>query len=182
MREEVFMAGLGGQGVLLAGQLLAQTAIDLGLEVSWYPSYSPEVRGGEANCTVIIADERVGSPISGRPHNMILMAPRAVDAYLAMGAPGGLLVVNTGFGAVSITREDLTVVPIEADQLAAAAGSERVVNLVLLGAYLGVARPEWIEAAVAAIPRVLPERHHKFVPMNEEAIRRGVEAARMREA
>lgn len=177
MREEVFIAGLGGQGILLAGQLLTQTAIDMGLEVSWYPSYSPEVRGGEATCTVVIADERVGSPISGRPRAMLLMDARAVEKHMSRCAPDGIAVINTSLASADTQRDNLRIVPVQANDIAVAAGSERAANLVMLGAYLAMARPEWIEPTIAAIARVLPERHHKYLPMNEDALRRGAQAA-----
>ena len=177
MREEIFMAGLGGQGVLLAGQLLSQAAMDAGLELSWYPMYSPEVRGGEATCTLVYADERVGSPIAGHPRAVMLMEPRAIAAHMDRCASGGLAVINTSLGEVPIPRDDLTVLRVPADEIAAECGSERAMNLVLLGAYLGAKRPELVELAIAALSEVLPERHHRHIPMDAEALRRGCAVA-----
>ena len=177
MRDEVFMAGLGGQGILLAGQLLAQAAINADLEISWYPSYSPEVRGGEATCTLVVADGRVGSPISGRPQAMVLMEPRATKAHVGRCAPEGLAIINTSMGAVDIERNDLRIVRLPANELAVEAGSERAVNMVMLGAYLALTRPELLETVIESLADVLPERHHGFIPMNEEAIRSGARAA-----
>lgn len=177
MRDEIFMAGLGGQGVLLAGQLLAQAALDAGLEVCWYPMYSPEVRGGEATCTLVYADERVGSPICGRPGAVMLMEPRAIAAHIGRCATGGLAVINTSLGEAPLGRDDLTVIRVPADHIAAECGSERAMNLVLLGAYLGARRPDLVDLAIAALAEVLPERHHRHIPMNAEALGRGREAA-----
>jgi 2-oxoglutarate ferredoxin oxidoreductase subunit gamma len=177
MRHEVFMSGLGGQGIMLAGQVLAQAAMDAGLQVSWFPSYSPEVRGGEANCTVVLSDERVGSPITGSPGTVLLMAPVAVDAYLKDCAPGGLAIINSGLGPVQITRDDVRIVMIDANALAIQAGGERLANMAMLGAWIGLVRPELLDAAVGALKTVLPERHHKWIPANAEAMRLGAAAA-----
>jgi 2-oxoglutarate ferredoxin oxidoreductase subunit gamma len=177
MRQEVFMSGLGGQGIMLAGQVLAQAALDAGLQISWFPSYSPEVRGGEANCTLVLSDGRVGSPITGRPGTVVLMAPAAVDAYLADCAPGGLAIINSGLGPVEITRDDLQVARVDASALAVQAGGERMANMVMLGAWLALACPELLETAVAALTTVLPDRHHKWIPSNAQAIRLGAAAA-----
>lgn len=177
MRQEVFMSGLGGQGIMLAGQVLAQAALDAGLQVSWFPSYSPEVRGGEANCTVVLSDGRVGSPITGSPGTVLLMAPVAVETYLKDCAPGGLAIINSGLGPVAITRDDLRVVIVDANALAAQAGSERLANMAMLGAWLAVAWPELMETAIAALDTVLPERHHKWIPSNAQAMRLGAAAA-----
>lgn len=177
MRQEVFMSGLGGQGIMLAGQVLAQAALDAGLQVSWFPSYTPEVRGGEANCTVVVSDGRVGSPISGSPGTVLLMAPAAVDAYLKDCAPGGLAIINSGLGPVEITRTDVRVVIVDANRLAVQAGNERIANMAMLGAWLALAWPELRDTAIAALPTVLPERHHKWIPSNAEAMRLGAAAA-----
>ena len=175
MREEIFMAGLGGQGVQTAGHILTQAAVDVGLEVTWYPSYSPEVRGGSATCTVVISDTRVGSPIAGRPRAMILMDPKSIAEHIGRCAPQGIAVINTGFGPVDVPRDDLCLISIDADSVAKDAGNERAVNMVMLGAYLAQTRPELLEPSVAALPLVFPQRHHRFLPANEEAMRRGAQ-------
>jgi 2-oxoglutarate ferredoxin oxidoreductase subunit gamma len=177
MRQEVFMSGLGGQGIMLSGQVLAQAALDAGLQLSWFPSYSPEVRGGEANCTLVVSDGRVGSPITGSPGTVILMAPAAVDAYLKTCAPGGLAIINSGLGPVEITRDDLRIVQIDANALAIQAGGERMANMAMLGAWIAVAWPELLDVAIAALTTVLPERHHKWIPSNAQAMRLGAAAA-----
>lgn len=178
MREEVFFAGLGGQGIVLAGQLLAQAGMDAGLEVSWFPSYSPEVRGGEATCTVILAEGRVGSPISGRPRTGILLDPRSIAKFAPSCAPGGTLIINTGLGEVTVEHPDARVIALDGNGIAARLGDDRILNMVMIGAYLQVSRPEMLEATAEALSHVLPERHHRFIPMNLEAIRAGAEAVR----
>lgn len=177
MRHDVLMSGLGGQGVLMAGQLLAQAATEADLQTSWYPSYSPEVRGGSVECTLVIADGRVGSPVIGQPESAVLMAPACVEKYSPRIVTGGLAVLNVGMGREPLGRDDLRVVEIDANAIAADQGSDRIVNLVLAGAWLGIVLPELLEVAVGCLPRVLPERHHKLIPMNAAALREGANAA-----
>ena len=177
MRQEVFMAGMGGQGVLLAGQLLAQTALEAGLELSWFPLYSPEVRGGRATCTLVIADGEVGSPVVGQPGSMILMDGIAVDNHLDRVRPGGLAVVNSSLAGDEVKRDDIDLVAIAATDIAAQLGSERATNMVLLGAY--VATTELVEEQLIqeTLYRILPERYHDYIPTNVAALQRGAQLA-----
>jgi len=175
MRQEVFMAGMGGQGVLLAGQLLAQAALEAGLELSWFPLYSPEVRGGRATCTLVIADGEVGSPVVGRPQRMVLMDGIAVANHLDRIHSGGLVVINTSLASGEVNRDDIKLVTIAATDIAAELGGEQAANMVLLGAYVqasGVVEPQAIEQA---LHRVLPERHHDYIPVNVAALQRGAQ-------
>ncbi len=177
MRQEVFMAGMGGQGVLLAGQLLAQAALEAGLELSWFPLYSPEVRGGRATCTLVIADGEVGSPVVGQPGSVILMDGIAVENHLNRVRPGGLAVVNSSLAGDEVNRNDIDLVAVAATDIAAELGSEQATNMVLLGAYVqatGVVEPQAIEQA---LHRVLPERHHDYIPTNVAALQRGAQLA-----
>jgi len=177
MRQEVFMAGMGGQGVLLAGQLLAQAALEAGLELSWFPLYSPEVRGGRATCTLVIANGEVGSPVVGQPGSMILMDGIAVDNHLDRIQDGGLAIGNSSLVADEVNRDDINLLAIAATDIAAQLGSERATNMVLLGAYVqasGVVYPEAIEQA---LHRVLPERHHDYIAVNVAALQRGAQLA-----
>ena len=177
MRQEVFMAGMGGQGVLLAGHLLAQAALEAGLELSWFPLYSPEVRGGRATCTLVIADGEVGSPVVGQPGSVILMDGIAVENHLNRVRPGGLAVVNSSLAGGDINRDDIDLVAIAATDIAAQLGSERATNMVLLGAYVATTElvgPQLIEETLY---RVLPERHHDYIPTNVAALQRGMQLA-----
>ena len=177
MRQEVFMAGMGGQGVLLAGQVLAEAAMAADLQLSWFPLYSPEVRGGRATCTLVIADGAGGSPVVGEPGSMILMDGIAVDNHLARVRRGGLAVVNSSLAGSQFERDDIRIVAIAANEIAAELGSERAVNMVLLGAFVAathVVRHEFIEQA---LHKVLPERHHDHIPLNMAALERGAQLA-----
>ncbi len=177
MRQEVFMAGMGGQGVLLAGQILAQAALEAGLELSWFPLYSPEVRGGWVTCTLVIADGEVGSPVVGRPQKMILMDGIAVDNYLDRIHSGGLAIINTSLASGEVNRDDIELVTIPATDIAAQLGSEQATNMVLLGAYVQASGVVELQAVEQALHRVLPERHHDYIPTNVAALQRGAQLA-----
>ena len=176
MRQEVFMAGLGGQGALTAGQLLAQAAMSAGLGVTWYPSNSAEMRGGSATCTVVMSEGRVGSPVSGSPGGMLLMAPVAVQEHIARCAAGGVVIVNTSLGDVCAGQDGIRVVSIAATDIARTAGGELAANMVMLGAYLQVSHPELMELTVQALREVIPKRRHSLLPANEKALRAGADA------
>ena len=176
MREEVLMAGTGGQGVLLAGQVLAEAALKCGLEVSFYPSYTPEVRGGRANSTVIIADGPVGSPLAGSFGSLVLMDKLALSEHLARLKPGGLLLVNSTLCGEEPTGADARVIRVPAHELAVKLATERAVNMVMIGAYVAASGIVSLDALEAALKAVLPERHHSYIPMNLAAIAGGAEA------
>jgi 2-oxoglutarate ferredoxin oxidoreductase subunit gamma len=177
MRKEVFMAGTGGQGVLLIGQILAQAALEDGLEVTWFPIYSPEVRGGSTTCTVIISEARVGSPLSARPTVVMVMDQVAADAHVGKTRPGGMVLFNSSL-VTHMDRPDVRLIGIPATATAAEVGDERVANVVMLGAYVGVSQAVQLEALEKAMRVVLPERHHRMLPLNMKALEAGAELAR----
>ena len=178
MREEVLMAGTGGQGVLLAGQVLGEAALASGLEVCSYPDYTPEVRGGRANCTVIVADGPVGSPLAGMVSALVLMDGLAVSEHGARLKPGGLMVVNSSLTSDDDLPTGVRVVKVPALDIANELASERVVNMVMLGAYAGASGLVPLSSLETALRAILPERHHKLIPMNLAAIEGGAKAAR----
>ena len=176
MRKEVFMAGTGGQGVLLVGQILTQAAVEAGLATSWFPVYTPEVRGGSTTCTVIITDGRVGSPISGQPGAIMVMDQVAADAHVSRTRPGGLVLINSSL-VTRVDRDDVTVVGVPATEEAAALGQERVANMIMLGAYVGLTQAVSLESLEQAMRKVLPERHHRMLPANMQALELGARLA-----
>ncbi len=137
MQQEVIVAGFGGQGVLFAGKLLAYTAMEVGKEVTWIPSYGPEMRGGTANCTVVISDEEIGSAFVKNPTAVIAMNKPSLDKFEKLVAPGGVLVVNSSMVDRPVERTDITVVSLPANEIAEEIGSSKSVNMVVLGALLG---------------------------------------------
>jgi len=179
MQKEIIIAGFGGQGVLFAGQVLAYAAMDLGKEVTWIPSYGPEMRGGTANCTVVIADEEIGSPLVQHPPFAIALNLPSYDKYEHEMQPGGVLVVNQSMVDRGAKRADIQTVMVPANEIAEEIGNKKLTNMVTVGA-LVAAMPELVtlEAVEEALRGHLPKRHQHLLPQNFQALRRGYEAAR----
>lgn len=178
----VVMAGFGGQGLLLAGKVLAHAAMAAGLEVSWLPSYGPEMRGGTANVTVCLSPAPIGSPLVGRPSALVVMNQPSLEKFAPRVRPGGVIVVDTSMVPKDPERPDCVVVRVAARDVAKAAGAERSANFVMLGAYVGAAAGapcavslERIEAAVA---EEFEGEKSKWVPSNLAALRAGYEIGR----
>jgi 2-oxoglutarate ferredoxin oxidoreductase subunit gamma len=174
--EEIVIAGFGGQGIILVGKLLAQTAMRAGVEVTYMPSYGAEVRGGTANCMIVISNRQVACPVVGRPNSLIAMNKASVAKFGPQLKPGGLLVFNSSL----VTSEpeldpSVEAVGIPADDIAVELGSPKSANMVMLGAYLGKRSHFTAEQVGQAMPDVLAERLHKTIPVNLQAVRRGVE-------
>ncbi len=173
MQTEIIIAGFGGQGVLFAGQLLSYAAMDAGKDVTWIPSYGPEMRGGTANCTVIVSDEEIGSPLVRNPQAVIAMNLPSLDKYEPLVKPGGVLVVNSSIVNRAPVRTDIRVVTLPANEIAETLGDKRMTNMVLLGALLANLQILPLEAIEKALEAHLPARHHKLLPMNYKALRQG---------
>jgi len=170
----VVIAGFGGQGIILAGKLLSQTAMECGYEVTLMPSYGAEVRGGTANTMIVIADEPIACPIVDRPDSAIIMNKASLAKYAPRIREGGLLVVNTSLVDVEPdAAESVMVLSIPAGDLAIELGSPRSTNMVALGAYLRMRGYMTHEDAARALPQVLAQRYHKLLPINIEALKRG---------
>jgi len=177
MQKEIIIAGFGGQGVLFGGQVLAMAAMDAGREVTWIPSYGPEMRGGTANCTVVIADEEIGSPLVEHPPLAIALNLPSFDKYEQALQPGGTLVVNQSMVDREARRTDITVLMVPCNQIAEEVGSRKLVNVVAVGA-LASALPELgLKALEKALTDHLPARHKDLLAKNHEALRRGFAAA-----
>ncbi len=176
--EEVVIAGFGGQGIILAGKLLAQTAMKAGKEVTYMPSYGAEVRGGTANCMVIIADEPIACPVVGKPDSLVVMNNASLDKFAPHLKNGGLLVMNSSLiDDKPKLDESIEILKVPADEIAVQLGNAKVANMVALGAYLGRRGHLTTDAAAEALPDVLAERYHKTLPINTEALRRGAQFA-----
>ena len=173
MQTEIIIAGFGGQGVLFAGMLLSYSAMESGLEVTWIPSYGPEMRGGTANCTVIISDEEIGAPMVSHPKVALVFNRPSLDKYEDIVKTGGVIVVNSSMVDRPVKRTDLTVVNVPASEIAERIGEKRLTNMVMLGALLGNLPVLPVEALEKAISGHTPARHQRFVPLNLKAIREG---------
>jgi 2-oxoglutarate ferredoxin oxidoreductase subunit gamma len=178
MQNEILIAGFGGQGVLFAGQILAFAGMDAGKVVTWMPSYGPEMRGGTANCTVIIADDEIGSPLVLNPKAVLAMNLPSLDKYENVVESGGVLIVNSSLVNRGVERTNITSLLIPAQEVAEIIGNRRLTNIVMLGALL-VKQPILpLEAIEQALDTHLPERHRRLLPSNIQALRQGAAFAR----
>jgi 2-oxoglutarate ferredoxin oxidoreductase subunit gamma len=177
MYSEIIMAGFGGQGVLLIGKLLAYAGLEAGREVTWMPAYGPEMRGGTCNCTVVLSDRQVGSPISAKPHLLIALNLPSLDKFESMVRPGGVIVVNTSLINRLPTRKDVVVVPVAANELAIEAGTAKAANMVALGALLGATGLAELKQVQSIIEKTFAAKP-KLVAANNIALSRGFEIGR----
>lgn len=177
--EEVIITGFGGQGILLAGKLLAQTAMKAGKEVTYMASYGAEVRGGTANSMVVIAENKIACPLVSKPDSLIVLNKASLNKFGPRLKKNGLLIMNSSLIDVEPQLDDsIEVLAIPADELAVELGSHKSANMVAVGAYLQMRGTLSPDAAVAALPDVLAERYHKTIPVNAAALRKGGEFAR----
>ena len=173
-REEIIIAGFGGQGIILAGKLLAQTAMKAGKEVTYIPAYGAEMRGGTSNCTVIISDDPIASPLVSRPDTLIAMNKASLNKFGPRIKKGGLVIINSSLvDEISQVDGSPEVLSVPADELACELGSAKSANMVAVGAYLqrrGVFCPE---DAADCLCDVLAKRHHNTLGINRRALQRG---------
>jgi len=174
MTEEIIIAGFGGQGVLSMGKILGYSGIMQGMEVSWMPSYGPEMRGGTANVTVIISDEPVSSPVLAKYDTAIVLNQQALNKFEPMVKPGGILLYDSNGIIRHPERTDINVYCIEA-AVEAAKTDPRIFNMIVLGGYLAIRPILKVENVVEGLKKSLPERHHKLIPLNRQAISKGME-------
>lgn len=175
MQAEIIISGFGGQGTLYAGQLMAYAAMDEGKHVTWIPSYGPEMRGGTANCTVVVSDDEIGSPTALHPAAVIAMNLPSLDKYEPLIKPGGYLIVNEDMVNRATVRDDIHILMIPANKIAMEIGNERAANMVLLGALEGNMHLLEQGALEGALEAHTAARLKKFIPMNIEALHRGAE-------
>jgi len=173
VKQEVIVAGFGGQGVLLLGQVLAYAGMVEGKEVSWLPSYGPEMRGGTANCTVVLSDTEIGSPVVSQPSCVIALNLPSMEKFEPMLKPGGLLIINSSLIEKKAERDDIEVVKVAATEIANELGSGRVANMVALGAFVQQTGAVDFATLEEALKEVLPQRRHDLIPLNLQAIQRG---------
>jgi len=177
-QEAIIISGFGGQGIALAGRLLAQAAMLAGREVTYIPAYGAEVRGGASNCTVVIATQSIASPIISFPDCVIAMSKAAMHKFATAVKSGGLLLYNTCL-IDEAPPVDATVaaVGIPADYLALDLGNAKAANMVMIGAYLQRQATLGLETVIQALPAVLARRHHDTIPLNTLALRKGAQFA-----
>lgn len=179
MERSVIIAGFGGQGVILAGKILAQAGMDHGLEVTWLPSYGPEMRGGTANCTVILSDETVGSPIVDESTALIAMNLPSLDKFEQTVASGGNIVVNRSLINRQVKRSDVNSCYVDINEIAREeVGNARTINMVALGAYVKASGAVPLQVVKDAMAHSMRESgKDKFIDMNNRALEAGYNAA-----
>jgi 2-oxoglutarate ferredoxin oxidoreductase subunit gamma len=176
MRKAIFMSGRGGQGVLLAGQIIAQAAMEAGLNTSWFPIYDPEVRGGRTTCVVVVTDGPVGSPVAGRYDAALLMDEFAVEHQLQQVAPEGVAIVNTSLARIP-EGAHARCLGLPATAMAEEIMDDRATNMVMLGALAAAGGPVSPAQMGEALRVLLPPRRHDLIPLNLKAMQAGYEAA-----
>lgn len=174
MEQRLIVAGFGGQGVLLIGQLIAYAGMVTGMEVSWMPSYGPEMRGGSANCAVVLSGEPVGSPKVEDADVVIAMNRPSMELFEKNLLPGGVLLYNRSLIDVAPTRDDIRAIPVPCNEIAMEIGSLRAANMVMLGAYAGATKTFSVEQLMDALRHKMGPAKEKFMPGNQKAIERGM--------
>lgn len=175
MKEEIIIAGFGGQGVLSMGKILAYAALVEDKEVTWMPSYGPEQRGGTANVTVIVSDNKISSPILSMYDTAVILNQPSLEKFEQRIKPGGTLIYD-GYGiSTPPSRKDITFYRIDAMDAAAEMKAAKAFNMIVLGGLLKVRPLVEVEDVLHALRKTLPERHHHLIPMNEAALRKGME-------
>ncbi|MCK9628742.1 MAG: 2-oxoacid:acceptor oxidoreductase family protein [Bacteroidales bacterium] len=175
MKEEIIIAGFGGQGVLSMGKILAYSGIMQGQQVTWMPSYGPEMRGGTANVTVILSDSKISSPLLSRFDTAIILNQQSMDKFENSIKPGGLMIYDPNGITRKPVRKDIKIYSIDAVELSNELGNSKAYNMVVLGAFLSKKPIVSMENVIKGLKKSIPERHHHLIPMNEQAIKVGME-------
>jgi 2-oxoglutarate ferredoxin oxidoreductase subunit gamma len=174
MYSEMIFAGFGGQGIMTIGQIIAYSGLTEGKAVAWIPSYGPEMRGGTANCTVVVTDEeQVGAPLTTHPDFVIAMNKPSFVKFEPTIKPGGLMVYNVSLIDDKPSRTDITYIPVEANKLAEEQGNSRYASIIAMAALIGFTDIIKLSTVAEALKKVLPERHHKLIPDNMKAAQSG---------
>ena len=171
--KEVLLAGFGGQGVLSMGQFLCYAGMLEEREVSWVPSYGPEMRGGTANCMVIVSDHPIDSPVLDACDAAILMNGPSYDKFEKTARPGGILLFNSSLIESRNRRSDVTVIGVPANEIATSLGSGQVANMVMIGALLELSSVVSIDSVLECLRKVLPSSKHHLLPLNRQAMEAG---------
>ena len=173
MKEQILIAGYGGQGVVVAGSLLANAAMEDGLETCGMVCYGAEMRGGTANATTIISDEKIGSPVVVNPDTAIIMNQQSLERFEDDVEKNGMIILNISECQTKVARKDVKVIEIEATKLAEELGNKKVANLVMIGAYLKAKPIIKIDSAILRLKKVLPKANGQLIELNKNALLKG---------
>lgn len=177
MKKEIIISGFGGQGVMSIGKSLVEAGMEEGLNVTWAPSYGPEMRGGTANCSVVLSDKVVGSPVFTFPTELIAMNAPSLEKFESKVVKGGLIFVNSSVVTEKVERADLKAVYVPCESIAYEIGNPKVANMVMLGSYVaatGALKPDTIRKMIT---EMFTGAKAKLVPLNMEALERGMACA-----
>ncbi|WP_352419277.1 2-oxoacid:acceptor oxidoreductase family protein [Proteiniborus sp.] len=178
MEERLIIAGFGGQGVMSMGQLLTYSGMIENKNVSWLPSYGPEMRGGTANCNVIVSDNLIGSPVVTEATTAIVMNKPSLDKFEKDVIEGGNILINSSLIDKKISRTNVNAYYVPANDIANELGNSKIANMVMLGAYLELTKAVKTDSIVEAFKKVFGESKARFIPINKEALEKGAEAIR----
>ncbi len=180
MTTDVIMAGFGGQGILMIGNLLSLAAMEEGKHVTYFPAYGVEMRGGTANCTVVVSEEEIGSPVVGRPQSCVIMNGPSLEKYLPLIREGGDLVINRSLvDPAKAGRKDLRLLSIPANEIAReVVGSQQLASMVALGAYVSLTGVVSMRTLFDCLPKVISKKYERFIPLNVNALKEGESFAR----
>ncbi|MCG6910798.1 MAG: 2-oxoacid:acceptor oxidoreductase family protein [Deltaproteobacteria bacterium] len=177
MQNEVQFAGFGGQGIMLIGKILAHAAMEEGFEVSWVPSYGPEMRGGTAYCTVVISDQPIGSPVIRNPRHLVAMNRPSLEKFAPAVKPGGTVFINGSLISVDSGRDDVDELIVPVVEIAKELGNVKAANIIALAAFVARSGVVSIEALKASVAEEFAHKQ-KLIPLNMKAIEAGIEAAK----
>jgi len=175
MKEEIILAGLGGQGIMLMGKLISYAGMKEGKEVSWMPSYGPEMRGGTANCTVIVSDKLIPSPMTTQPDSIIVMNLPSFDKFLPQVKSGGTVFLNSTLIEEDVKRDDIKVIKIPANEIANQMGNSKIANMVMLGSYIENKDVIKLKTVKNSLESVLSARNQDLIDLNLKALEKGKE-------
>lgn len=178
MTEEILIAGFGGQGVLSMGKIMAYSGVMQDMEVSWMPSYGPEMRGGTANVIVILSTERISSPVVRKFDTAIILNQQSMDKFEYTVKPGGVLIYDGNGITRHPQRGDISIYRVDAAEAASKMNNPKIFNTIVLGGFLKVKPVVKLENVVKGLKKSLPERYHNLIPINERALHKGEEIIR----
>ncbi|MDK2823612.1 MAG: 2-oxoglutarate ferredoxin oxidoreductase subunit gamma [Clostridia bacterium] len=174
MMHQFLLAGFGGQGVMLMGKILAYAGMKENKQVMYIPSYGSEMRGGTANCSVILSEEEIDAPVVSRPTGLVAMNTPSLDKFESCVSENGLIILNSSLIVREPVREDINIIKVPASDIAKELGNERIVNMVLLGALISVTNCLKVESVMESLKEILPPHRHDLLPLNQKAIEKAM--------
>lgn len=174
MKYELIFSGFGGQGVMSMGKILAYAAMIQGKQVMFIPAYGSEMRGGTANCSVIISDDPIDAPVVAHPIVLVAMNTPSLIKFQSSLQENGTIIINSSTTDKSVVNNGLNIIEVDANQIAADLGNGKIMNMVILGSFIKTCECVSIDSVIGALKTTLPERHHHLLPLNKQALEMGM--------